>query len=576
MPLLSIRDLKVSFHTDGKEQVALHGVDLDIFPGETLALVGESGSGKSVTAMSILRLLPQPPARYDSGRIILHDGEQELDLLSSEKDELRHIRGRRISMIFQEPMTSLDPVMTCGDQVAEAIRNGSGIGRKQAREKVIDLFRKVNLPDPEAMYDRYPHQLSGGQKQRVMIAMAIQAGPALLIADEPTTALDVTVQQTILELLREIQRSTGMAILFITHDLGLVRALADRVAVMYKGDIVETGTVEKVMQQPANPYTKALLACRPSAHAKGQRLPSVANIMAGASMPPMHEPAISVIPARDDGNIISVEDLRVWFSTRTNFWGKALARTKAVDGVSFAIRRGETLGLVGESGCGKTTLGRALLGLIPASSGKIEILGKDVANWSERAWRNLRKDVQVVFQDPYSSLNPRMTIGEAIREPMAVHGLQGNGRQRRDKVVELLEKVDLKADHYDRYPHEFSGGQRQRIGIARALALDPSFIVFDESVSALDVSVQAQVLNLINDLKNEYGFTSLFISHDLGVIRYISDRVLVMEKGRIVEQGTAEQVFRQPAQEYTRRLIAAIPDIDPGSRIQDPGSDGAG
>ena len=563
-PLLSIQNLKVSFHTDGKDNVALDGVSLDLHRGETLALVGESGSGKSVTAMSILRLLPIPPSRYDGGSIIFHDGNDAMiDLLKADEREMRNLRGNRISMIFQEPMTSLNPVMTCGDQVAEAIIRRQGLGRKEARKRVIDLFLKVKLPEPAAMLDRYPHQLSGGQKQRVMIAMAIHADPQILIADEPTTALDVTVQRTILELLRDIQQESGMTILFITHDLGVVSEVADRVAVMYRGNIVETGSVDQVLKTPVHPYTKALLSCRPVAHARGERLPSVLEIMSGQQKEPIaNKKAPMERPVSTGAEpVVKVVDLSVWFPQQVGFLGKARSYTRAVDGVSLAVMPGETLGLVGESGCGKTTLGRALLGLIPMTSGKVIMRGQDVDGWDGSAWRALRRDVQVVFQDPYSALNPRITIGEAIREPMTVHGLLGNARQRREKVVELLEKVDLRAEHYDRYPHEFSGGQRQRIGIARALALDPSFIVFDESVSALDVSVQAQVLNLINDLKREFGFTSLFISHDLGVVRYLSDRIMVMEKGRIVEEGPADEVFSNPKEEYTRRLIEAIPGI---------------
>lgn len=398
-PLLSIRDLQVSFRTDGKEHVALKGVSLDIAAGETLALVGESGSGKSVTAMSVLRLLPQPPAMFTGGRIRYHDGQKEIDLLQAGEPELRDIRGGRISIIFQEPMTSLNPVMTCGEQVAEAIRQRTRIGRKQARAQVVELFRKVRLPDPEAMYDRHPHQLSGGQKQRVMIAMAIQAGPDLLIADEPTTALDVTVQRTILELLRDIQRETGMAILFITHDLGLVNEMADRVAVMYQGSIVETGPVEQVLTRPVHSYTKALLACRPSAHVRGERLPSVAEIMSGEARASV--PEVSVMRAREFTHpVIEVRDLRVWFPLKVDLLGRAHDHARAVDGVSFEVRSGETVGLVGESGCGKTTLGRSLLGLQPITSGTLRIMGRDAAAWDGKAWRAIRRDVQVVFRTP--------------------------------------------------------------------------------------------------------------------------------------------------------------------------------
>jgi peptide/nickel transport system ATP-binding protein len=544
---------------------ALHHVSLEVNRGETLALVGESGSGKSITSLSILRLVPEPPAMYAGGSILFSlDGLSVQDLLTVDETAMRCIRGNRISMIFQEPMSSLNPVTTCGKQVSEAIRLHRKTGSSEARKEAIALFRKVELPEPEGVYDRYPHELSGGQKQRVMIAMAMSCSPDLLIADEPTTALDVTVQQTVIRLLRNLQRETGMSVIFITHDLGLVAEVADRVAVMYKGSIVETGPTRQVLGAPVHAYTKALLACRPILHTRGERLPVVSDFMVqedrpnGSHQDDKGKPdTISLGDAKTP--VVEVADLKVWFPGRQNLLGRPLTHHKAVDGVSMKVMPGETVGLVGESGCGKTTLGRAILGLVAATSGKILLGGRDSSGFDRKAWRSIRKDVQVVFQDPYSSLNPRLTIGEAIAEPMAVHGLHGDRRQRMEKVAELLGKVDLGTQHMNRYPHEFSGGQRQRIGIARALALEPRFIVFDESVSALDVSVQAQVLNLLNDLKREFGFTSLFISHDLGVVRYISDRILVMNRGIIEEEGPADEVYHHPRKEYTRRLIEAIP-----------------
>ena len=561
-PLLRVEDLSVSFRTEHGRNTALQRISFEVRRGEVLAIVGESGSGKSVTALSVLRLLPEPPAAVDGGRILFsRDGMNETDLLGKDIREMGEWRGASISMIFQEPMTSLNPVMTCGEQVAEAIRHHGGDTRREAMEKTIALFGKVKLPSPEAIFKRYPHQLSGGQKQRVMIAMAMSCRPDLLIADEPTTALDVTVQKTILQLIRELQQEGDMGVLFITHDLGVVAELADRVMVMYRGSIVEEGPVERVLTSPAHPYTRALLACRPGLHPRRSRLPVVSDFMdepgtgkPGARTIAPPAPPLNTDTDREADPVLRVQDLQVWFPGP-----RGAAPVKAVDDVSFDVQAGETLGLVGESGCGKTTLGRALLGLIKPRNGRILFAGKDLAKFSVKEWKASRKDIQIVFQDPYGSLNPRLTVGSAITEPMAVHGIFSNERQRREKVVELLEKVNLRADHFNRYPHEFSGGQRQRIGIARALALNPGFIIFDESVSALDVSVQAQVLNLLNDLRSEYGFTSVFISHDLSVVNYISDRILVMRQGRIVESGTADDIFSNPKENYTRELLEAIP-----------------
>jgi peptide/nickel transport system ATP-binding protein len=465
--------------------------------------------------------------------------------------------------------------------VAETIILHRHVSQKQAVAITADLFRQVQLPDPEGMLHRYPHELSGGQKQRVMIAMAMSCQPALLIADEPTTALDVTVQKNILSLIRELQRSMNMGVIFITHDLGLVSEVADQVIVMYRGKIVEQGATENVLTDPKHPYTKALLACRPVLHEPGERLPLVSDFMGDRDAEGNTEKAekntentegnaekdtetrsidmtvISSIP------LIEVKNLHVWFPAKKGLLGKTKAYNKAVDGVSFSIYKGETLGLVGESGCGKTTLGRALLRLVDPTAGSIMYDGKDLTAMKRQELKPFRKDIQIIFQDPYSSLNPRIPIGTAIREVMDVHAIGANSRERTDAAVQLLEKVGLSPDHYKRYPHEFSGGQRQRIGIARALALNPGFLVCDESVSALDVSVQAQVLNLLNDLKKEYGFTILFISHDLSVVHYISNRIVVMNKGRIEEIGAAGDIFHRPFQDYTRKLIAAIPGKNP-------------
>jgi peptide/nickel transport system ATP-binding protein len=489
---------------------------------------------------------------------------------------MQDIRGNKIAMIFQEPMTSLNPVLTCGEQVMEAILQHKKISKAFAKQKTIEWFTRVKLPDSGNIFHRYPHQLSGGQKQRVMIAMAMCCEPSLLICDEPTTALDVTVQKTILQLIRELQQQSNMGVIFITHDLGVVAEIGDRAVVMYKGEIVEQNSVKEVFSHPQHPYTKALLACRPVNHVRGERLPVVSDFMEkesgignlelGIGIHSIHsdynktqEPNYKLQIPNSNQELLQVQNLSVWFPSKKTFFGKPLAFTKAVDDVSFEVYKGETLGLVGESGCGKTTLGRALLRLIEPTAGKIIYNGIDLTTKKRSELRPLRKDVQIVFQDPYSSLNPRLTIGSAIAEPMKVHGMLSSDKQRKERVTELLEKVSLKPEHYHRYPHEFSGGQRQRIVIARALALNPSFIVCDEPVSALDVSVQAQVLNLLNDLKKEFGFTVIFISHDLSVVRYISNRIMVMNKGRIEETGNADEIYYNPQSEYSKKLIASIP-----------------
>lgn len=585
LPLLSIKNLSISFRQHGKPVPALHGISFSVNRGETVAIVGESGSGKSVTSLAILQLLPVPPAEYHSGEVIFSpQGEAGIDLLRLSQKEMQAVRGNKIAMIFQEPMTSLNPLYTCGDQVMEAIRLHQAISVTHAKQKTIALFEKVQLPDPVAMFSRYPHEISGGQKQRVMIAMAMSCEPALLIADEPTTALDVTVQQNILQLIKQLQAEKNMGVVFISHDLGLVAEISDRIVVMFRGNIVEQNTTRELLTNPRHPYTKALLACRPVLHAKGDRLPVVNDFMETDErgnikwkdrvieiVRPTEERVVSQPLVKDismaaeqpvtagAAPLVKVENLGVWFPSARK---KQVARThyvKAVDEVSVEIFKGETVGLVGESGCGKTTLGRSLLRLIEPDFGAVYFRGQDLLRLSSVQLRRMRKNIQIIFQDPYSSLNPRLTIGSAIQEVMTVHGLGENANARKELIMQLLEKVSLSTAHYNRYPHEFSGGQRQRIGIARALALSPEFIICDESVSALDVSVQAQVLNLLNDLKAEFGFAALFISHDLSVVRYISDRIMVMHKGRIVESGTAEEVYRHPQSTYTRKLIAAIP-----------------
>ncbi|HEY0679201.1 MAG TPA: ABC transporter ATP-binding protein [Chitinophagaceae bacterium] len=583
MKLLSINNLSVQFETEASVTQAVKNISFDVARGEIVAIVGESGSGKSVTALSVLQLLPASSTRYTSGEILFsNDGIHTNNILRLPENELRSLRGKQVSMIFQEPMTSLNPVFTCGSQVMEAIRLHEKTGKHHAKERTIALFERVKLPNPAQVFDRYPHQLSGGQKQRVMIAMAMSCNPSLLICDEPTTALDVTVQKNILLLIKDLQQATGMGVIFITHDLGLVGEIADRAIVMYKGEIVEQGPTKNIFTSPLHPYTKALLACRPVLHKKGERLPTVSDFMApeqkggnlsanesenaGNDLSEIINPAeinrsgVSVPSGSVATNeLMKVSDLSVWFPAVKSFLGKTKEYIKAVDDVSFSVYKGETLGLVGESGCGKTTLGRTLLRLIEPTHGNIMYNGADLAHVHGKELKSLRKDIQIVFQDPYSSLNPRITIGDAIAEPLKVHGLDNSRSGRKEKVVSLLEKVSLLPEHFNRYPHEFSGGQRQRIVIARALALNPSFVVCDESVSALDVSVQAQVLNLLNDLKREFGFTVIFISHDLSVVHYVSDRIMVMNKGKIEEIGPADQVYYQPASQYTQRLISSIP-----------------
>ncbi len=557
LPLVQIKNLQISFTQENNLVHAVKNISFDIPRGKITALIGESGSGKSVTALSFMQLLPKQ-AKIEGEMLFSEEGTSTQNLASLSADEIQKLRGNKIAMIFQEPMTSLNPVHTCGAQVMESLMLHKGLNKKQAKEAAIALFTKVELPVPVEMIDRYPHQISGGQKQRVMIAMAMSCSPALLIADEPTTALDVRVQKNVLQLLKKLQAENDMAILFITHDLSLVANVADEIVVMYKGDIVEKGNAKSVLANPQHNYTKALLACLPTAKSKGKRL-AVINDFMGDANAVVKEVASPQIITASDKVVLKVENLKVYFPSKKNMFGKVLEHYKAVDDVSFTINKNETLGLVGESGCGKTTLGRAILNLVKPTSGNIIFGGRNIANASAEQMRIIRKNLQIVFQDPYGSLNPRLSIGDAIVEPMNVHGLLSSKNRRKEKAIHLLEQVNMPADVFNRYPHQFSGGQRQRICIARALALNPNFLIFDESVSALDVSVQAQVLNLINDLKAEYNFTSIFISHNLSVIHYISDRIMVMNKGKIIESGTADEIMFSPKEHYTKELLDASP-----------------
>jgi peptide/nickel transport system ATP-binding protein len=577
-PLLEVKNLVTQFKTEDEFVKAVNDISFTLHKGETIGIVGESGSGKSVTSLSIMQLIPNPPGKITGGEIIYHtkDGKT-VDLVKTKNDDMRHYRGNEIAMIFQEPMTSLNPVIKCGDQVMESILLHQKISKKAAREKTLHLFNEVQLPSPEQMLDRYPHQLSGGQKQRVMIAMAMSCNPNILIADEPTTALDVTVQKTILDLMGKLQREHNIGILFITHDLGVIAELADTVVVMYKGKIVEQGPVLQIFSNPQHPYTKSLLACRPPLDKRLKRLPVVSDFMRRGDDGEIIELNKNVFEAVDSlsisaeerkqshkelyqGNkILEITNLKTWFPAQKTIFGKVLNYTKAVDDVSFDVYEGETLGLVGESGCGKTTLGRSILKLCDVMDGKIMYKRQELVRMKESDFREHRKNMQIIFQDPYSSLNPRITIGNAIMEPMKVHGIYKSNRERRDKVYDLLGKVGMEDRFFNRYPHEFSGGQRQRICIARALALNPQFIICDESVSALDVSVQAQVLNLLNDLKKEFKFTYIFISHDLSVVKFMSDRMVVMQKGKIEEIGDADEIYNNPKSEYTKKLINSIP-----------------
>lgn len=575
--LLEVKNLVTEFYTEDETVRAVNDISFSLHKGETVGIVGESGSGKSVTALSVMRLIPDPPGRIIQGKAIFHSEAGPTDLLSLPESQMRKHRGNDIAMIFQEPMTSLNPVYTCGDQVMEAITLHQKISSKQAKEKTLDLFTEVQLPDPHRIFNTYPHQISGGQKQRVMIAMAMSCQPSILIADEPSTALDVTVQKKILDLMSELQSQRQMGILFITHDLGVIAELADRVMVMYKGKIVEQGSVWDIFSRPQHPYTKGLLACRPPLNKRLYWLPTITDFMkieASGDMTESNRSVDSVISKLvitpeerkkrhddlyDREPILSVRNLKTYFPVDQNIFGKPRGIVKAVDDVSFEVYPGETLGLVGESGCGKTTLGRSILRLIEPSEGEIIFKNYNLTRLNGREMRNIRKHIQIIFQDPYSSLNPRITIGQAIMEPMKIHKILNSDKERKSRVIELLERVNMGEKHFYRYPHEFSGGQRQRVCIARALALSPQFIICDESVSALDVSVQAQVLNLLNELRDEFNFTYIFISHDLSVVKFMSDRMLVMREGKIVEMGDADEIYNHPRTEYTQTLISAIP-----------------
>ncbi len=597
-PVLEIDDLRTHFHTDEGVVRAVDGVTLRIDVGHTLGIVGESGSGKSVTSLSVMRLLA-PSAEIVSGKIALLGK----DVVGLPPAEMRSVRGKEVSMIFQEPMTSLNPVFTVGAQVMEALMLHESMTKAEARERTIELFEEVGIPEPAQRVDSYPHQMSGGQKQRVMIAMALSCNPKLLIADEPTTALDVTIQAQILDMLRELRDKRGMAILFITHDLGVIAEIADEVLVMYRGEMVESGKVLDIFEKPQHPYTKGLLACRPRLETTYRLLPTVDDFMEtrevdgrveviekqldaarlnelattgrGRLLHPKPEleamghpwdatPREADTTAVEEGAqpLLQVEDLKVYFPVRRGVFSRVVDHVRAVDGVSFRVYRGQTLGLVGESGCGKTTTGRALLRLIEPTEGRVHFAGQDVRSLDRAALRKMRSRMQIIFQDPYGSLNPRMTIESAVTEPMVIQGIGENRAERRERAAGLLEEVGMSAEHLRRYPHEFSGGQRQRICIARAIAVEPEFIVCDESVSALDVSVQAQVLNLLKRLQETRGLTYIFISHDLSVVKFMADMMAVMNAGRIVEFGPSEAIYTDPQEDYTRRLIGATPKDD--------------
>ena len=568
MAILEVENLKSWFHTRDGVVKAVDGISFDLAPGKILGIVGESGSGKSVTVHSLMGLVPQPPGRIEDGSAHF-DGS---DLIRCAQLELRAIRGKRIAMIFQDPMTSLNPYLRISEQLIEPLLIHGLAEREEALKKAIAMLEKVGIRDATERVHSYPHEFSGGMRQRVMIAMALITDPEVLIADEPTTALDVTVQAQILRLLKELQADLGVSVIFITHDLGVIAELADRVVVMYRGNIVEQGDVLSIFDQPQHPYTKGLLACRPRLESTFKVLPTVSDYLdemeVGGELQLSEKPdaaahieALQQIdePEVDENDLLlEVSDLKVHFPERAGFFSGPTGVVKAVDGISFTVPRGSTLGLVGESGCGKTTTGRAILNLVAPTSGSVKFAGEEIAGFGAAAMLPLRKRMQIVFQDPYSSLNPRLTIEQALTEPMAVHGI-GTPGDRRDRAAALLEEVGLEARFLRRYPHEFSGGQRQRICVARALSLEPEFIVCDEAVSAMDVSVQAQVLNLLKELQSRRKLTYIFISHDLSVVKFMADTMAVMEHGKLVEQGSAESTYANPAEEYTRRLIDAIP-----------------
>lgn len=555
--LLKVTNLSISLSNNGEEKKLINSISFHINSNEILAVVGESGSGKSISSLCLMGLLPKAVLKTTSGSIFF----KKQDLTKISETEFQNIRGKKIAMIFQEPMSSLNPSMRCGKQVEEILKQHTNLSRFEIKDEILSLFEKVKLPNPKRIYKSYPHEISGGQKQRVMIAMAIACKPEILIADEPTTALDVTVQKEILLLLKEIQKETKMSILFISHDLSLVSELADRVMVMYKGEIVEQGITTSIFNQPEHSYTKALINARPSTDYRLKKLPTISDFMEGD----INQSIIS-----EDHRIahhkklygqeplLEVIDVEKVYLSKKGLFSKDI-EFKAVDGVSFKVYPGETIGLVGESGCGKSTLGNAILQLDKVTSGIIKYRGQNITNLSKAELRELRKDIQIIFQDPFASLNPRMTVGNAIMEPMKVHNICNSFEDRKERVLDILTKVGLETSSFYKYPHEFSGGQRQRVGIARTIALQPQLIVCDESVSALDISVQAQVLNLLNELKSQFGFTYIFISHDLAVVKYMADQLLVMNKGKIEEIGDADKIYASPEKEYTKKLIHAIP-----------------
>lgn len=553
-PLLSIKNFSIQLRKN--KQLLLDDVNLEVNTNEIVGIVGESGSGKSLTALSIMGLLNN--SVFETTQGVLSFNNQSL--LGLTPKDWRKIRGKEIAMIFQEPMSSLNPSMKCGDQIAEMFDLHFNYSKKEIKEKVLELLAQVMLPNPEKIFQSYPHQISGGQKQRVMIAIAIACKPKLLIADEPTTALDVTVQKEIVELLKKIQLEQKMSVLFISHDLTLISEIAQKVVVMYQGEIVEQGTAYEIFKHPKNAYTKGLIAARPNVNERYKRLLTLKDVINNVipEVETNEERTAKNTKIYEKTPILELQNIEKEFFYQSGFWGKKQT-FKALVNISLKVYEGETLGIVGESGCGKTTLGNVILNMEPASAGKILYYGKDITHLKGNELKLMRKEIQIIFQDPFASLNPRITVGNAIMEPMIVYQLHENNAKRKEKTLEIMEKVGLNADAFHKYPHEFSGGQRQRIGIARAIALNPKVIICDESVAALDISVQAMVLNLLNELKENFGFTYLFISHDLAVVKYMSNQVVVMNKGKIEEKEDADLLFNTPKSNYAKKLIAAIP-----------------